>query len=256
MPTVYRGMWSVPNQNPIPPLILAENANALGVRSTGNAADVETFLQGEVKWVRPRGGGGAGGWQGMSVSKAACNLPRHRRPSGVPWNGTGNSNGGRNPMQMFQLDTAVLVPAQLVYHDDPVDSDPEHCLISPAQDMTLDNYQSYLAATVGQWSVAPAPVNPCPPTLVAGREDRPMVLPEHLPPLFDEVSNGADPAELVSALVEANGRGTSAATLTDGIERAVASAEAAGNEDGAEALREILDRITGYCAPAFRIELQ
>lgn len=255
MTTVYRGMWSVPNVDPIRPLVLAENANTLGVRSTG-AADVETFLQGQVKWVRPRGGGGSGGWQGMSVSKAPCNLPKHRRPKGAPWNGSGSDNGGKNPMQMFQLDTDSLVPAQLVYHDDPVPTDDQHGLISPAQDMTLDNYQSYLAATVNHWSVAPAPDNPCSTTLLSGREDGSMDMPAHLGPLLDQVSTGVDPTELVTALVEANEQGASAATLTSGIEAAVARAEEAGNEEGAEALREILDRITGYCAPAFRITLQ
>ena len=43
--------------------------------------------------------------------------------------------------------------------------------------------------------------------------------------------------------------------LIAGIESEVARAEAAGNDDGAERLRGVLDRLTGWCAPSSRIEL-
>lgn len=246
MPLVYRGMR--PNVANNGPLVAENNANALGVRVTPPAAvaDVETYLQGEVPWVSPLDGTGQP--QGISVALlSGCNLPSHRRPQGPPWNGTGAAG-----LQMWQLDSATLVPDQLQVVPAPLPGQPQHAVISPAQLMPLATYRGYIAATAPSWQLAPNPVPACLPgaDLVGGATVEP-----HLVRLLGGVAGGDDPAELVAALRAANELGTSATELVAGVEASVQELEQGGDEDGAEMLRSVLDRLTGYCAPADRIEL-
>jgi hypothetical protein len=246
MPYVYRGMK--PNSTNTGPLVEDDNANALGVRVTppSQVADVVTYLQGEVPWVSPVDPDGNP--QGISVALGSgCNLPPHRRPKGAPWNGTGAAG-----LQMWRLDTGVLVPNQLQSVPAPVQGQPEHAVISPAQMMPLATYRGYIAATAASWQPAPAPDPACGTTtdLIRGATVEP-----HLSRLLTGVAGGDDPAELVSALRAANEQGTSATELVAGVEASVQELEQVGDEDGAEVLRSVLDRLTGYCAPADRIEL-
>lgn len=246
MAYVFRGMK--PNVTNDGPLVEDNNANALGVRvkPPAPAADVETYLQAEVPWVRPLDS--ADQPQGISVAyTSGCNLPPHRRPKGAPWNGTGAAG-----LLMWRLDTAVLVPEQLQDVAAPLDGQPQHAVISPAQLMPLATYRGYVAGTAGSWAPAPNPVPACAATtdLVSGATVDP-----HLARLLTGVAGGDDPAELVAALRAANAQGTSATELVAGVEASVQELEQGGDEDGAEALRAVLDRITGYCAPADRILL-
>ncbi|WP_034610787.1 hypothetical protein [Cellulomonas sp. URHD0024] len=230
------------------PLVQDDNANALGVRVTppSAAADVVTYLQGGVPWVSPLDP--AGDPQGISVAAGSgCNLPSHRRPRGAPWNGTGAVG-----LQMWQLDTAVLVPAQLQAVPAPVPGQPQHEVISPAQLMSLALYRGYIAATAPSWQLSPAPVPAC---AAAADLTRGAPVDAHLVGLLTGVAGGEDPTELVAALRAANEQGTSAAELVAGIEASVQRLEEGGDDDGAEVLRGVLDRITGYCAPADRIVL-
>ncbi|MDN5797894.1 MAG: hypothetical protein L0H79_19410 [Intrasporangium sp.] len=253
MPLVYRGMK--PAVGVAGPLVADNNANALGVRTNppSNAADVVTYLQNEVPWVAPMAANPDPPPdqvpQGISVaSGSGCNLPPHRRPKGAPWNGTGAAG-----LQMWQLDTATLVPQQLAARAAPLPGQPQHAVISPGQDMALATYRGYIAATAANWALAPNPDDPCPTTTAtAGAE--PME--PNLPQLADSVGAGAPAADLVTALLEANARGVTATALVAGLEAAVQRADEAGNEEGAESLRNILDRITGYCAPPDRITLR
>ncbi|WP_347352671.1 hypothetical protein [Intrasporangium sp.] len=253
MPLVYRGMK--PAQGVAGPLVADDNANALGVRTKPpcNAADVVTYQQNEAPWVAPMAANPDPPPdqvpQGISVAYGSgCNLPPHRRPKGAPWNGTGAAG-----LQMWQLDTATLVPQQLADRAAPLDGQPQHAVIAPAQNMALATYRGYIAATAANWALAPAPASACPTTTTsAGAES----MEPRLQQLAESVGAGAPAAGLVTALLEANARGVTATTLVAGLEAAAARAEEAGNEDGAESLRSILDRITGYCAPAERIRLR
>jgi hypothetical protein len=245
MPLIYRGM--LPADGTDGPLVKDNNANALGVRvyPPSNTPDVVTYDQDKVPWVDPVHSAAP---QGISVaSQSGCNLPAHRRPPGEPWNGTGHKK-----LVMWQLDTSTLVPDQLAAVAAPLADQPEHAVISPAVQMALATYRGYIAGTAGNWSKAPAPSTHCTATSV-GRGAASME--PHLEQLADSVATGAGPIELITALVNANRRGVRAATLVAGLEAAVQRAEDAGNDDGAEALRSLLDRITGYCAPSARIQL-
>lgn len=246
MPVVYRGM-KITGERPV---VADNDANALGVRSNPprNPYDVITYLQGQEPWVRPLDD--AGEPQGMSVATGSgCNLPPFRRPPGAPWNGTSTVA----TLRMWQLDTATLVPAHLVLVPAPLEDQPEHCVISPAVNMPLATYRGYLAGTVDAWALSPAPAVACAAVGAVGgsRVDT------HLVRLADAVASGQGQGhdELVAALVSANRGGLGRAEIVAGLEAATQRASAAGDEDGAEAVREVLDRIYGYCAPAIRITL-
>ncbi|WP_298134975.1 hypothetical protein [Micropruina sp.] len=263
MAYVYRGMWSVLNSDPTTPLVEAQNANALGVRAGTDPnqkppPDVITFSEAEQAWVGPRSPQPADKIQGMSVSKTPCNLPPHRRPKGAPWNGTNGGNGGKNPSVMFRLNTDSLPPS-LAYHADPVADgpfkDPDHGVISAARVMTETDYENALAGTVALWEKAPNPATPCTVSTQVSAQEGSMEVDAQLGSLLQQVAAGTHPQTLISALVEANEGGVSGATLVASIERAVDTAEEAGNADGAEALRGVLDRIYGYCAASARITL-
>jgi hypothetical protein len=246
MPLVYRGMR--PNLANNGPLLADNNANALGVRVTPPApvADVDTYLQGGVPWTGPLDP--AGQPQGISVAfLSGCNLPSHRRPPGPVWNGTGAAT-----LQMWQLDTATLVPADLQAVAAALPGQPQHAVISPAQLMSLATYRGYIAATAPDWQLAPNPVPACAPgaDIVGG-----TIVEPHLVRLLGGVAGGDDPTELVAALRAANERGTSGTELVAGVEASVRELEQGGDDDGAEVLRAVLDRITGYCAPKDRIQL-
>lgn len=246
MTLVYRGMKPAVSPS-VGPLVADDDANALGVRTDppSKAKDVTTYQQNEVPWVSPTESEEP---QGISVaSGSGCNLPAHRRPRGDPWNGTGNKD-----LQMWQLDGGLLTPAQLAVQPAPLEGQPEHKVIAPGQRMALSTYREYIAATAGHWVKAPVPDRACPAPKIALGVD---AMEPQLEQLTDATASGKEPAELVAALVEANGRGVSASTLVAGVEAAIARAETAGNDDGAEALRTVLDRATGYCAPSDRIEL-
>ena len=247
MTLVYRGMKPAVSP-PVGPLVADNNANALGVRTVppSNGKDVTTYLQNEVPWVSPVDG--CGEPQGISVaSGSGCNLPAHRRPKGDPWNGTGTSG-----LQMWQFDGELLKPAELAVQPAPLLDQPEHKVIAPGERMALSTYRRHIADTAEDWKEAPVPDHACPAPKIALGVD---AMEPQLEQLTDATASGEEPAELVAALVEANGRGVSASTLVAGVEAAIVRAEAVGNDDGAEALRTVLDRATGYCAPSDRIEL-
>src|SRR5690606_30752852 len=105
MVTIYRGM-KADLTHVDRPLTANGNGNALGVRSTGANPDVVTYQQNRQDWVAPQH---LGEPQGISVAVGSgCNLPKHRRPKGAPWNGTGAAG-----LRVWQLDTTGLTPAQL-----------------------------------------------------------------------------------------------------------------------------------------------
>ncbi|KGM13462.1 hypothetical protein N869_13775 [Cellulomonas bogoriensis 69B4 = DSM 16987] len=230
------------------PLAQDNNANALGVRVNSPPApsDVETYMQNEVPWVNPLTGDGSP--QGVSVATGSgCNLPTHRRPKGAPWNGT-----GANGLLMWELDDTVLVPAQLRVVAAPLPEQPEHAVISPAVAMSLHQYRQYIASTQLHWEQSAEPVPHCAPgaVLEGGR-----AVHAHVDALVAAVAGGDDPGELIEALRAQNAAGTSAPQIVAHLEAAAVQADSQGNDDGAEALRGVLDRISGYCAPAHRIVL-
>ncbi|WP_067461414.1 hypothetical protein [Actinomadura macra] len=79
---------------------------------------------------------------------------------------------------------------------------------------------------------------------------------EGLPPVIDAVAAGEPPEELIALLRWANSAGVRRDTLIAEIEAGVTRAERGGSEEGAAALRGLLDRITGFCGPNARIELR
>ncbi|PFG33351.1 hypothetical protein [Sanguibacter antarcticus] len=244
MPVVYRGM--LPDVPPLAPLHEENNANALGVRVNppSMAPDVESYLENEEPWVNPVDQNGDP--QGISVATGSgCNLPVHRRPRDAPWNGS-----GRVGLLMWELDTMRLVPAHLALMPAPLPDQPHHAVIGPAVAMSLATYRGYIAATANDWAISPDPAVAC-----AAALGGPVMMQTHLDRLSVAVATGADPADLVKALIEANASGLSAAEIVAGVQAQVLSAEHQGNSDGAESLREILDRVHGYCAPAYRIPL-
>lgn len=244
MPFVYRGM--IPNVDGTGPMVADNNANTLGVRAQPDSKfpDVKTYQQNEVPWVAPTD---AGTPQGISVaSESGCNLPRHRRPKGAPWNGTGVMG-----LKVWQLDTTTLTANELQSVHAPLADQPQHYVISPGIMMSLANYRGYIADTKDHWAPAPDPAAPCQGLLVRGAD----VVEPHLEQLADATASGARSDDLVTALVQANGQGVSASILVAGVETAIQRAESTGNDEGAETLRSVLDRVTGYCAPSDRIEL-
>jgi hypothetical protein len=243
MVIVYRGMKPDPDHGD-QPMAADGNGNALGVRSTGANPDVVTYEQNRQDWVAPQHQGEP---QGISVAVGSgCNLPRHRRPKGAPWNGTGAAG-----LLVWQLDSATLTPSQLAAVAAPILPDqPDHYVVSPGQDMPLASYQGYVKGTVGHWTLAPDPDPACAIASLEGAAVEP-----HLVQLAAGVAAGDDPAELVGAIVGAKRAGAGREDLIVGIESEVARAEAAGDDDGAERLRGVLDRLTGWCAPSSRIEL-
>ncbi|WP_329791109.1 hypothetical protein V1227_04100 [Lentzea sp. DG1S-22] len=68
---------------------------------------------------------------------------------------------------------------------------------------------------------------------------------------MDATASGGDVeslvAELRSATVAGRGRAALIAELSAGVERA--------DDDAAEVLRAVLDRVTGFCAPHARVDL-
>jgi hypothetical protein len=242
MVIIYRGMRADP-VTPNQPLAENNNGNALGVRSQGAGADVVTYQANQQEWVDPQHNGSP---QGISVAVGSgCNLPPHRRPKGAPWNGT-----GANGLIVWELDTTNLVPAQLAEHADPLPGQPSHYVVAPAVLMSLAMYQGYVTGTAAHWVQSPPPVPACAVPAFEGEAVEP-----HLTHLAVRVAGGGEPGELIDAIVAANRAGTGRAEIVAGIEAEVARAEAAGDDAGAEHLRGVLDRITGWCAPSLRVEL-
>jgi hypothetical protein len=239
MALVYRGMR--PDAAGTGPLVANENGNALGVR----AADIQTYLSGGVPWLNPVNSGGTA--QGVSVATGSgCNLPSHRRPPGAPWNGTGTA-----ALRMWQLDDATLVPDQLANRAAPNPAHPDHAVIAPGQAMPVSTYTGYIAGTAAHWAQAPAPAVACAAALVPGRS---TVEPQ-LDRLVTAVAGGAEHAALIDALVVANRSGTPGEQLIADLDARAQQLDQDGDEDGAEAIRVVLDRLTGFCAPDQRVEL-
>jgi hypothetical protein len=235
MVLIYRGMLL--DQAGAPQPVVGDTAgDQLGVRDS----DVAIVQQGGVPWVFPAN---AGAPQGMSVSPdSGCNLPAHRRPRGAPWNGTNT----KPMLRVWQLDTNVLVANQLQYVPDPGNA--THGYLSPAVPMPLQQYRAYVHATAPLWTIVPAPSQPC-----AGAEagGEPVDV-EQRAALVDATASGGDVENLVAELRSANAAGTGRAAL---IAELTAGVERAEDDDAAEVLREVLDRVTGFCAPHARIDL-
>jgi|GEM_PF-3218056 len=242
MALVYRGM--LPDGGG--PLVAANNANALGVRYPPNpTTDIQTYLNGAAQWVNPVTPAGAP--QGMSVATGSgCNLPPHRRPSGAPWNGS-----GRAGLRMWQLDDSTLHPAQLTNTPAPTHAHPHHAVIAPGEAMAVVTYIGDLDATVGNWSLAPDPAVACAAAVLG---EGGTVHPE-VDRLATAVARGGDHAPLIEALLAANRAGTPGAQLIAGLDTRAQQLDQAGDDDGAEALRAVLDRLTGFCAPDQRVDL-
>lgn len=248
MPTVYRGMFA--DASGQHPGVGNNSGNLLGIR-TGVNADVRTELENGVPWVRPTYQGQP---QGLSVNaNDPCGLPAHRRPPGPPWNGTGSAN-----LRIWSLNTTVLVPVQLGYVGAPVDGQPDHGLVNPGDFMPLAQYQGYIQGTQNSWALVAAPASPCPAAgdIEPEEESAPMSRAKDLAEGIDATAAGDDPDALVERVKSANEAGTSAIAIVAALEAGVARAESAGQEEGAEALRGLLDRITGFCSPHARIELR
>jgi hypothetical protein len=246
MPILYRGM-----------LLDAEtgcprkgnrNGNELGVRE----ADVVTYEKDGEPWVAPEHDGSP---QGMSVSPdSGCRLPAHRRPAGPPWNGTHRSRKGAE-FRVWRIDPDVFGD-RLTYQPDPAHPR-DHGFVSPAEAMPLERYRDLVQGTDGLWTPAPPPAPEC----AATSGEVPVSTSEDRVARIDAVATNAGTADdsavdaLVAELRTANaaglGRDAVIAELTAGADRAVE----AGNEDGAEALRTLLDRVHGFCGPHARIDL-
>lgn len=244
MPIVYRGMLLAAGG--VGPQVGDNTGNQLGVRDT----DVHTYIQGMVPWVDPDYNAAP---QGVSVAPGSpCNLPSHRRPPGPPWNGTGNRN-----LIVWELNTNTLVPANIAYAADP--GNVNHGLITPGIAMTLAQYRTFVHGTAGNWQQAAAPVPACPAAAAAidDAESESLVNgPDDLVELIDAAAGGADPSVLLERLQAANAQGVGASSIVSWLEAGVRRAEAAGDDDGAETLRTLLDRITGFSGPHARIELE
>ncbi|WP_438816909.1 hypothetical protein [Umezawaea beigongshangensis] len=234
MTLLYRGI--LPNAAGDGPLTGDDSGDKLGVRD----ADVTTYDEQGAPWVSPTN---AGKPQGMSVSPdSGCNLPRWRRPAGQPWNGTNKK------VLVWQLDSDDLVPAQLSYVADPGNTG--HGFISPGVAMSLSDYRDLVHATAALWTTVDAPPQPCPSTggTVSANDERAARI--------DAVAAGAAVDRLVEELLAANAAGLSGDAVVAELEAGVDRAEDAGQEDGAEVLRTLLDRVTGFCGPHARIDLE
>lgn len=231
MPIVYRGILiNSANQ----PVTGNEIGDQLGVRP----GDVQ--LVGGL--VPPTVGGNP---QGASVSPGSgCNLPAHRRPKGSPWNGTSN----KKDLRVWQLDTSLLTPTELAYAADPADT--SHGFLSPADAMALATFQGYVQGTANLWTLAPAPSTPC-TTTVTTTEEKGVDAAERAA-LVDATASGGDVELLVAELKSANAAGTSRSAL---IAELTAGVERAADDDAAEVLLTLLDRVTGFCSPHARIDL-
>ncbi|MET9224451.1 hypothetical protein [Lentzea sp. NPDC003310] len=233
MPLIYRGILLAPGGLPVVGDAIGDE---LGVRN----ADVVTTLYNGVPWVAPTN---AGAPQGTSVAPGSgCNLPPHRRPQGPPWNGTNN----KAALRVWQLDTNQLVPNELQYVPDPALL--THGFLSPAGRMPLQEYRDYVHSTAPLWTIAPAPPQPC---AGAGAEGVPVDVEERAA-LVDATASGGDVEALVAELRSANAAGTGRAAL---IAELTAGVERAEDDDAAEVLRTVLDRVTGFCSPHARVEL-
>ncbi len=233
MPLVFRGIL-LDNATGMP-VTGDDNGNQLGVRSV----DVVTFLDNGTPWVAPTNAGAA---QGTSVSPTnGCNLPQHRRPRGTTWNG----NNPKAGLEVWQFDSTLLVPDELTYVPDPRQL--THGFISPARRMPLEKYQDYVHSTSSMWAIVPPPAQACTNTVGAGvdRGERAA--------LVDATASGGDVETLVAELRSANSAGTS---RTDLIAELTAGVDRAANDDAAEVLLGVLDRVTGFCGPHARIDLE
>ena len=233
MPIVFRGILLDAASGM--PVIGNANGDQLGVRP----ADVTTYLNNGVPWVAPTN---AGAPQGASVAPGnGCNLPRHRRPSNTTWNGTNN----KAALRVWQVNTALFPVNELAYAADP--HNPAHGFISPAGMMPLADFQGYVQSTANLWTVVAPPVPACANMAGAGVDG------EERAALIDATASGGDVESLVAELRAANAAGTSRsdliAELTSGVERAT-------DDDAAEVLRDVLDRVTGFCGPHARIDLE
>ncbi|WP_434447046.1 hypothetical protein [Lentzea sp. E54] len=232
MPLIYRGILL--DQNTNLPVTGDAVGDQLGVRDD----DVVTFLYNNVPWVSPTNAGTA---QGTSVSPGTgCNLPAHRRPKGPPWNGTNN----KPALRVWQLNTAALIPNELQYVADPLDL--THGFLSPAGQMPLQEYRDYVHSTANLWTIAATPAQAC-----VTAEGAPVNVEERAA-LMDATASGGDVENLVAELKSANAAGTGRAAL---IAELTAGVDRAEDDDAAEVLRTVLDRVTGFCGAHARIDL-
>ncbi|MFD5830581.1 hypothetical protein [Lentzea sp. NPDC060358] len=232
MPIVYRGILLVTATGL--PKVGDNGGDELGVRN----ADVVTYVENDVLWVAPTNSGSP---QGTSVSPGSgCNLPVHRRPKGPPWNGSST----KAALRVWQLDTDVLTPKQLQYVADPHNLN--HGFISPGVQMPLQTYRDYVHATANQWQLAPVPAVAC------ATAEGASVNAEERAELVDATASGGDVERLVAELKSANSAGTGRAAL---VAELTAGVDRAGDEDAAEVLLTLLDRVAGFCGPHARIDL-
>ncbi|MGH3112272.1 MAG: hypothetical protein ACRDOP_02260 [Gaiellaceae bacterium] len=121
---LYRSMRKGRGEKPE----VGRSARMLGIRP---GIDILVESDGTV-------GGGAGG---MSVAPdSPANLPRHRRPP---------EHGGTGKDPVWEIDIAELEEA-LAYREDPLQRG-VHGFVEPRGTMTLEDYESALAATREAW---------------------------------------------------------------------------------------------------------
>ena len=237
MTIIYRGILIDLNTNL--PVLGDVIGDTLGVRVPD---DVVTTQNNGVPWVSPTNAGLA---QGTSVAPdTGCNLPPHRRPKPPSaWNGVNK----KADLRIWRLDSAIFQQNQLAYVPDP--DDPAHGFISPGVPMSLAAYRALVHGTAASWTLAPDPAPACTNVTlrgggVSGEDERAA--------LVDATAAGGDVEPLIVALRSANAAGVSRtsiiAELTAGVDRAP-------DDDSAEVLLGLLDRITGFCGPHARIHL-
>ena len=245
MPLVYRGM--LPAVGVPGPLVADNNANALGlhVQPPSNAPDAVTHAGRSALGQAVDNNDDP---QGISVAlnRAATCLhtadPKGTR--GTAPVATGCSCGSSKPPLSSQPNWRRWqrrCPASR---------------ITPSSALPKKTCRSRpIVATspprrpIGTWR--PRPPSPASRPL----ESKEPRLEPHLEQLADSVDVDTEPTDLITALVNGNRRGISAQTLVAGLEAAAQRADDARNDDRAEALRDLLDRITGYCAHSARIQL-
>ncbi|HUQ56252.1 hypothetical protein [Lentzea sp.] len=164
-------------------------------------------------------------------------------PAGTPA-ARRNGTNTKPALRVWQLDTTTLVPNELQYVADPVDL--AHGSLSPAGQMPLQDHRGYVRSTANLWTIAPAPAQAC--VNVGGAP----VNVEERAALVDATASGGDVEKLVAELKSANTAGTGRAALIAGLTAGVDRAE---DDDAAEVLRTVLDRVTGFCGPHARIDL-
>jgi len=206
--------------------------------------DVITYEQNEEKWVKPVVfKDGSEQPQGISVVTGnACNLPANNRPKGAPWNGSASSTMGVWSISSNNLGT------DLQYVSAPIKDAPEHGVISPRQAMPLSQYQTALRGI--QWVAVPAPTQSCESgDVVASNrlELDVMALMEASPP---------DSSALDSVVLAANRSGIPKTAILHTLTVIGQRFDESGQEERANHIWNLYDRIIGFCGPHARLDLQ